>query len=234
MMHRLNRIRTVAVMVAAAGILSVPLTPALAAPCGSEHISIHHNFTSGNLNAWEFPHAEDWEIQQQGGVHYLHMKRSRGPELPRHPVQFARLKGVKVGSFTLDVDVRSIEHSLAIQFNYEDPLHFYYIHFSDVPGTKIFQHNGIFIVDGAARHRIAGVSAAPSLPDHQWHHVRIVRNAETGWIEGFVDHEKYPRFSIIDHHFTCGQVGLGSFDETGDFAHFHLVSDDAEVTKAAK
>lgn len=229
-MRKLKIIRTAALLAASTGILLAPSVPALAAnaSCGHEHIDIQHNFTSGNLNAWQMPHPEDWEILSEGNTHYLHMKRSRPPELPRHPVQFARLKNVKVGSFTLDVDVRSINHSLAIQFNYEDPLHFYYVHMSDVRGKKIFQHNGLFIVNGAARERIAGVSAQPALPDHKWHHVHIVRNIQTGWIEVFIDHEKTPRFSILDRHFNCGQVGLGSFDETGDFAHFKLVSNDAE------
>lgn len=233
-MRKLQCIRTTALLVAASGIFASPAIPALAAsdnaPCGHEHIDIQHNFTSGNLNAWQMPYSEDWEILTEGNTHYLHMKRTRPPELPRHPIQFARLKNVKVGSFTLDVDVRSIGGSMAIEFNYQDPLHFYYVHMSDVPGTKIFQHNGLFIVDGAARHRITGVSAAPALPDHKWHHVQIVRNTRTGWIEVFVDHEATPRFSIIDNHFTCGQVGLGSFDDTGDYAHFHLVSNDAEQT----
>ena len=44
-----------------------------------------HNFASGSLKAWEMPFPEDWEILQQGDLHYLHMKRNREPLVPRRP-----------------------------------------------------------------------------------------------------------------------------------------------------
>ena len=156
------------------------------AQCGSHpaKISIQHNFTSGSLKAWDMPFPEDWEILQQGDLHYLHMKRNREPLVPRRPMQFARLKGVKVGSFTLNVDVRRTGGSMIIVFNYIDTLHFYYVHLSENPGTQISVHNGIFLVNGKPRYRIAGLQATPALPDKAWHHVRIVRNVGTGSIRG--------------------------------------------------
>jgi hypothetical protein len=205
--------------------------------CGGPHpakISIHHDFASGSLQAWDMPFPEDWEILQQGDLHYLHMKRNREPLVPRRPMQFARLKGVKVGSFTLDVNVRRAGGSMIVVFNYVDTLHFYYVHLSENPGTQISVHNGIFLVNGKPRDRIAGLQATPALPDREWHHVRIVRNVQTGSIQVFMDNEKQPRFSVIDHTFDCGQVGLGSFDETGDFSQFQLQSKDAEVSSSAK
>ena len=91
---------------------------------------------------------------------------------------------------------------------------------------KVAVHNGIFIVDGGDRRRIAGLDASPALPDLSWHDVRIVRDVRSGSIQVFLDKETTPRFSVIDHTFTSGQVGLGSFDETGDFAHFRLDSNE--------
>jgi hypothetical protein len=108
-----------------------------------------------------------------------------------------------------------------------DTLHFYYTHLSKDPGTKIDVHNGLFIVDGGPRHRIAGLEAAPALPDQTWHRIRVQRDVHSGSTEVFVDAERTPRFSVIDHTFNCGQVGLGSFDETGDFADVRLTSEDA-------
>jgi hypothetical protein len=206
------------------------------AQCGSHpaKISIQHDFTSGSLKAWDMPFPEDWEILQQGDLHYLHMKRNREPLVPRRPMQFARLKGVKVGSVTLHVDVRRAGGSMIVVFNYVDDLHFYYVHLSENTGTEISVHNGIFLVNGKPRYRIAGMEANRALPDKEWHHVRIVRNVATGSIQVFVDNEKQPRFSVIDHTFTCGQVGLGSFDEVGDFSKFRLQSKDAEVSAAVK
>ncbi|MGH9617299.1 MAG: hypothetical protein ACRD28_11205 [Acidobacteriaceae bacterium] len=204
-----------------------------ASKCGNATVTIKDNFT-GNLNRWQMPFPQDWQILQEGNLHYLHMKRNREPGVPRRPLQFALLKGVKVGSFTLNVKTRSIGHSMIVVFNYVDTLHFYYVHLSDNPGRKISVHNGIFIVDGKPRYRIAGLDATPALPDHNWHHVRIVRNVNTGSIKIYMDNETKPRFSVIDRTFTCGQVGLGSFDETGDFASFRLHSNDAQVSAVVK
>ena len=162
------------------------------------------------------------------------MKRSRTPGVPRRPLQFARLKGVKVGSFVLNVKVRRAGGSMIIVFNYVDTLHFYYVHLSENPGTQISVHNGIFIVDGKPRYRIAGQHASPTLPDRSWHSVRIVHNIHMGSIQAFMDKETKPRFFVINPSFTCGQVGLGSFDEKGDFADFWLTSNDGYRVAAQK
>ena len=116
---------------------------------------------------------------------------------------------------------------MIVVFNYVDTLHFYYTHLSVDRGGAQPVHNGIFIVNGEPRKRIAGIAADPALPDRDWHHVRIARNAQAGSIEVFMDHASAPLFSTVDRTFTCGLVGIGSFDETGDFADVGLRSDDA-------
>ncbi len=173
------------------------------------------------------PHPEDWEILTENGLHYLHMKRPRDPGVPRRPLQFALLKNVRVGSFDLRVRVRRTGRSMIVVFNDVDTLHFYYVHLSRDRGTSIAVHNGIFIVNGAPRRRIAGQLAPVALPDHSWHLVHIVRDVRSGSIKVFMDKHKHPLFSAVDRTFTCGQIGLGSFDETGDFAQFQLTSTDA-------
>ena len=200
----------------------------------AESLSFQDDFDSGALHAWEMPFPEDWEILQEDSLHYLHMKRSRPPGVPRRPLQFALLKGVEVGSFTLNVKVRRAGGSMIVVFNYVDTLHFYYAHLSVDPGTKVDVHNGIFIVDGGPRRRITGLDASPALPDRAWHDVRIVRDLHSGSIQVFLDQEATPRFSVIDHTFAYGQIGLGSFDETGDFAHFRLDSNDAQPSAGGK
>ena len=190
-------------------------------------LSIRDNFNSGSMAAWEMPFSDDWEILQQDGLHYLHMKRSRPPGIPRRPLQFARLKGVDAGSFDLNVKVRRAGGSMIVVFDYVDTLHFYYVHLSKDSGTKVSAHNGIFIVNDGSRRRIAGLDASAALPDLAWHDVRIVRDAGSGSIQVFLDQQTTPRFSVIDHSFPHGQVGLGSFDETGDFAQLRLHSDTA-------
>ena len=208
-------------------IVAFSILAGMAAQPASKTINFRDNFSSGKLDAWTFPFPEDWVVKEEGPLHYLHMLRSRDPLVPRRPQQFALLKAVTAGSFTLETRVRREGSSMMIVFNYVDTLHFYYTHLSKDPGAKIDVHNGIFLVDGAPRRRIAGLEAAPALPDTNWHKVRVERDVTSGSIKVFVDGEPQPRFSVVDNTFKCGQVGLGSFDETGDFADVKLSSRDA-------
>lgn len=193
----------------------------------SRQVNFHGDFSSGKLDAWQFPFPEDWVVREEGPLHFLHMLRDRDPLVPRRPQQFARIKGINVGSFTLETRLRREHSSLLIAFNYVDTLHFYYTHLSVDAGAKVNVHNGLFIVDGGPRRRIAGVEASPVLPDKNWHNVRVERDVNSGSIKVFVDADAQPRFSVVDKTFKCGQVGLGSFDETGDFTDVRLTSKDA-------
>ena len=190
-------------------------------------LQFHDDCEGGDLSVWEFPYPEDWVIQPEGTNHFLHMLRRREPGVPRRPLQFARLSKANVGSFSLETRVRRTGTSMILVFNYVDTLHFYYAHVSSDRGTAQAVHNGLFIVNGEPRKRIAGLDAAPALPDRDWHTVRIRRDVPSGAIEVFVDGDKEPRFSVVDRTFNCGQVGMGSFDEAGDFDDFRLTSDDA-------
>lgn len=230
-MRGLNHLTLPGLAVASAFLLAAVAICGHARPV-ARSVEFTDDFQSGNLNAWQFPYPEDWVIGSEGGLHFLHMLRSREPLVPRRPVQFALLKGVNVGSFTLQSQVRREKRSLLIVFNYIDSLHFYYTHLSVDSGTKQPVHNGIFIVNGGARRRIAGLDAAPALPDQNWHRIRVRREAPSGAIEVFVDDDVLPRFSVIDRTFTCGQIGFGSFDETGDFADVRLTSLDAGCRNA--
>jgi hypothetical protein len=193
----------------------------------SKSLSFHDDFTSEKLVSWQLPYPEDWEILREGPRHFLHMKRNREPGVPRRPLQFALLKDANVGSFQLQTEVRREGRSMIVVFNCVDTLHFYYVHLSRDRGTDVDVHNGIFIVNGEARKRIAGLEAPPALPDTQWHRVRLVRDAKSGAVTVFVDGQTAPLFSVVDRTFTCGQIGLGSFDETGDFSDVNLESQDA-------
>ncbi len=196
-------------------------------------LSFHCNFSPKELSQWMFPHAEDWVSKTDSGQTYLHMLRPRDPGVPRRPLQFARLKNVNVGSFDLSVKTRREGKSMIIVFNYVDTLHFYYTHVSHDRGTVQPVHNGIFLVDGAPRRRIAGAEAQGALPDTKWHTIRVVRNVKSGLIQVYSDVQQKPLFSVVDHDFTCGQIGLGSFDETGDFTDLKITSSDADCTPQA-
>jgi len=193
-------------------------------PASPVHFS--DDFERGGLDAWQMPHPEDWEILAANGNHYLHMLRARDPGVPRRPLQFALLKNVKVGSFDFRARIRREGGSMIVVFNYVDTLHFYYTHLSVDSGRKQPLHNGIFLVNDAPRVRIAGIDAPPALPDTGWHRIRVRRDAASGGIDVWSDVQGQPLFTMVDRHFSCGQIGIGSFDEMGDFDDVELTSED--------
>jgi hypothetical protein len=205
--------------------------PGFTARPAPERLWFMDDFESGKLDAWQFPYPEDWAIVETGGNHYLHMVRSREPGVPRRPLQFALLKGVKAGNFSFETRVRREGRSMIVVFDYVDTLHFYYTHLSGDRGTAQPVHNGIFIVNGGERARIAGTDAPPALPDREWHLIRVERNATSGAIDVYSDVQGGPIFSVVDRTFPCGQIGIGSFDETGDFDSIALISDDEGCSK---
>ncbi len=222
--------RLIPTLLIAAGVAALSVSVRSGVGPVLKSIHVREDFEHGSLAAWQFPYPEDWEILGEAGNHFLHMRRNRPPGVPRRPLQFARLKGVNVGSFELRTRLRREGKSMIVVFNCVDTLHFYYTHLSVDRGTEQPVHNGIFLVDGGPRKRITGTEAEPALPDREWHMVRVVRNARAGSIQVFADNRSSPLFSVVDRTFTCGQIGIGSFDETGDFDDLQLWSEDAACT----
>ncbi len=199
---------------------AVPLI-LIAALLPAERIRVTDDFQSGSLAAWLLPKPADWEIAQEGDNRFLRLKTAGEIGAPRRPLQYALRRDLCLGDFDLRVKVRRSGKSLLIAFGYQDTLHFYYAHISADSGA-VAVHNGLFKVDGAERFRIAGAGSAPVLPDQTWHEIRLVRRAASGEMRLFADDDPAPRFSHSDTTFRFGRVGLGSFNETGDFDDFRL------------
>ena len=182
----------------------------------AERVHRSIDFENRDLSAWILPSTSDWEIASEGTNNFLRLRNKGQVGTPRRPLQYAILKDLCVGDFTLRVKVRRAGRSMLISFGYQDTLHFYYAHLSADSGDH-HVHNGLFKVDGGERFRIAGEGSIPVLPDQNWHHVRVVRKVSTGSIDVFAGADPQPRFHHTDTAFRFGRIALGSFDETGDF-----------------
>ena len=85
-------------------------------------------------------------------------------------------------------------------------------------GKKADEHaNQIFIVNNEPRKKISTKSTEGTNWDDERHHVREVRNVETGAIDVYFDDMKNPIMHADDKTFTWGEVGIGTFDDTGNF-----------------
>jgi hypothetical protein len=108
---------------------------------------------------------------------------------------------------------------MCLFFNYQDPAHFYYVHLGLRPDPNSSQ---IMIVNGAPRVMITK-NKTPGVPwDDEWHQVKIVRKVDDGTIEVYFDDMQKPMMIAADKTFTWGQVGLGSFDDNGNWDDFKL------------
>jgi hypothetical protein len=101
-------------------------------------------------------------------------------------------------------------------FGYQDKAHFYYVHIA----TKADPHaHSVFLVND--KPRISIVKEGDRTEGVKWtanyHHIRVVRETATGFIQVFFDDMKKPVMTATDKHFTHGRIGMGSFDDVGNF-----------------
>ncbi len=185
---------------------------------------LKEDFQQGS-DRWQATDAKAWKIVEtpKGKVFSLFQQSQYKPPF-RSPVNIAVLKDVIVGSFRLELDLQSTvkdydHRSLVLVFGYQDPAHFYYVHL----GKKMDNNaNQIFIVNGAPRTRIS-TETTPGTPwDDAWHKVKLVRDAEDGDIELFFDDMKRSSMEAIDTTFRWGQIGIGAFDDLGNFDNIVL------------
>jgi hypothetical protein len=108
---------------------------------------------------------------------------------------------------------------VCIFWGYQDPSHFYYVHL----GKKADPHScQIMIVDGAPRKMIT-VKKSPGTPwDGKWHEVKVVRRVADGSMEVYFDDMETPVMTAQDNTFAWGRVGLGTFDDHGNWDDFTL------------
>lgn len=169
---------------------------------------------------WQPTDEKKWTIfKEENGNHAYHLLGKSDYQPPhRSPHSISLIKDVKVTDFVFTARVQTLQTSRAhrdmcIFFGYQDPAHFYYVHF----GEKTDPHaNQIFIVNDAPRIKISEkTNAGTPWKDKTWHDIKIIRKVENGLIEIYFDDMENPHMVAHDKNFTWGQVGVGSFDDLG-------------------
>lgn len=185
------------------------------------------DFESGHKH-WEFSDPQAWRVTQVDGKSVLDQFQASKVQNPvRSPFNRALIKEVKVGSFVLDVKLQSTikdygHRDLCLFFGFQDPSHLYYVHL----GKKTDDHaNQIFIVNNAPRQKISLTTTSGTNWTDNWHHARLVRDITTGTIDVYFDNMSKPVMTAKDTTFGAGQVGVGSFDDTGRFDEVFVFGD---------
>lgn len=180
---------------------------------------VNEDFKTGS-DRWQPTDKQSWKIAEtpSGNVYSL-FTNSRYKPPYRSPVNIAILKDVEVGDFVLELRLQSTvkdynHRSLVVVFGYQDPAHFYYVHF----GKRTDDHaNQIFVVDGAPRVKISTKTTSGTPWDDEWHRVKIVRAVTDGKIDVYFDDMDSTVMTALDKTFTWGQIGIGAFDDLGNF-----------------
>ena len=139
----------------------------------------------------------------------------------RSPFNIALIKDVFVGDFILEATLNQTgkeygHRDLCLFFGVNSPTNFYYVHIA----SKVDNHaNNIFIVNDEPRTKISikttdGTNWGAT---NSWHKVRIERKIKGGIIKIYFDDMTTPIMVANDIHFIEGQLGIGSFDDTGKF-----------------
>ncbi len=179
------------------------------------------DFETGDpATRWEPSDPKAWKLTEQNGNKvWSQFQHIVTPTPVRSPFNRSVAKDVVVGSCVLDVKLQSTardypHRSLCLFLGYQDPAHMYYVHL----GQKTDDHaNQIFIVNNEPRKKISTKTTEGTKWDGEWHHVRVVRDVGSGKIDVFFDDMKEPVMTAVDKTFAWGQVGIGSFDDTGNF-----------------
>jgi hypothetical protein len=143
----------------------------------------------------------------------------------RKPAGMAILRSAPITNFSLEVDLRSdapvdlLVRDVEVIFGYRSTTEFYYVHLAAKTDAV---HTGIFLVNNADRKRLDDGKATPRLMDQAWHRVRVERDTTSGAIRVFFDRDTTPMLTAVDRTLTAGRVGVGSFDETGEFNNLEV------------
>lgn len=173
---------------------------------------------------WDVVNPSDWKIESQNGSPVLELITPRNPlPGPVRPIQFALAQTKDLNRVKIQLDMRPRALSLIIVFAYRDPAHFNYAHLSTDTATKQSHHNGIFHVFDGERVRISPVAGRAAFPEtKQWYHVVFNYDGEKGSVNVSVDGVDIPALRAVDLSLSSGRVGLGSFDEVGDFRNVEI------------
>jgi hypothetical protein len=175
---------------------------------------------------WQPTDAAAWTVKDLPDGKVLALVKNSDYKPPhRSPLNMVLVKDVVVdGDFILEAKLRSTERvyghqDLCLFFGHQGPAKFYYVHL----GRETDDHaNQIFIVNDKPRTKISQKTSQGTAWTDGWHQVRVVRRVADGTIEVYFDDMQTPVMTAKDATFTWGRVGIGSFDDRGEFKDVRL------------
>lgn len=204
---------------------------AIAADADSQSpVIVQEDFESGT-GRWQTtdpdPANSVWELIEmpiepgQVSNHAFRVKGISQYQPPfRSPHSIAWLKDVKVGNFEITARVQNTNPSggdhrdLCIFWGRQSPSEFYYVHL----GAKADPHAcQIFIVNNDKRTMITRDQAQGTPWTDGWHKIKVKRDVNDGTMQVYFDDMTKPQMTAKDTTFGAGEIGIGTFDDSGNF-----------------
>ncbi len=189
---------------------------------------ITEDFEDGEAQGWEPNIPGNWLVGQESGTRCYQLLNPGIHGEVRAPTSWSVLKDFDVSSFIFTGRLQckaktdNPHRDMVVVFHYQDPTHFYYVHFSAVSDGN---HNIISLVNGKDRVKInlePPEKSPARLTDTRFHEFKVTCNAETGEIKAYLDDMKIPILTAMDTTLEHGLVGVGSFDDVGNFDDIKL------------
>ncbi len=185
--------------------------------------------SSLNPAEWSFTDANAWrteENKETGNLLILEGASKYEPRV-RSPFNIAWLENLEVSSFVMEVEARSTSREyghrdLCFFFGKQSESEFYYVHIATAADPHA---NSIFLVNNEPRISIAEKrTEGTQWIDGKFHKIRIERTVVDGKILVYFDDMETPIMEASDRTFLAGSVGLGSFDDVGEFRNLKIYS----------
>ncbi len=183
--------------------------------------------TSADAGAWEFTDKSAWKVStdpEYGQILALEGASNYEPEV-RSPLNIAWLNNLHVSDFVLEVEAMSTSREyghrdLCFFFGKQSAAEFYYVHIATAADPHA---NSIFLVDNKDRISIAEKRTdGTKWENGRFHKIRIERHSGSGRILVYFDEMNTPIMEANDSHFSSGAIGLGSFDDVGEFRNLRI------------
>ena len=181
------------------------------------------------IRDFEMTDASAWRIGEGATGKTIELfGKSEYESRVRSPHNIALIKNLVVGDFILEANLSQTgkeygHRDLCLFFGVNNATNFYYLHIASVADDNA---NNIFLVNDEPRTNIATKTTQGTKwgETNSWHKVRIERNVEVGSIKIYFDDMTNPAMEANDTHFISGSIGIGSFDDTGQFDNIKIWS----------
>ncbi len=173
---------------------------------------------------WNVGRASDWSVEN--GILRLLVPGEPPPGVPRRPQKIALAETPAFRQVTVTAEVRRAKRSLVIVYAWQDDSHYNYAHISSDTAAITNVHNGMFHIFGGERVRISPLDGEAALPTQEWTPVKLVFDGDSGRCYVEVNGKRNPSLEAVDLSLRYGRVGLGSFDETGDFRRVRITGEE--------